>query len=103
MTSTASTAANCFFVARVFQEYLASRTLKVLIWTGAALYPALTGFLRRDSGHHWRTDVMIGYVVGGLIGYLVPQLHLTGKDRGVSLQPVSSSGGIGLAIHVAFK
>ena len=100
---TSTTAANSFFVARVFHEYLTCRRAKVLVWTGAALYPALTGFLRRDSGHHWRTDVMTGYVVGGLIGYLVPQLHLTDRGREVSLQPVSSFGGAGLAIQVTFK
>lgn len=99
---TSTTAANSFFVASVFQEYLTSRKAKILIWTGAALYPALTGYLRRDSGHHWRTDVITGYVVGGFIGYLVPRLHLAGKDRRVSLQPSSSFGGTGLAVEVSF-
>jgi hypothetical protein len=39
---TSTTAANCFFVARVFHEYLTSRRAKILLWTGAAIYPALT-------------------------------------------------------------
>ncbi len=99
---TGTAAANSFFVASVFHEYLTSRKAKVLIWTGAALYPALTGFLRRDSGHHWYTDVITGYIVGGLIGCLVPRLHLTGADRGVSLQPVSSCDCTGLAVEVSF-
>jgi membrane-associated phospholipid phosphatase len=100
---TAATAANSFFVARVFQEYLASGKAKALIWTGAVIYPAFTAYMRRESGHHWRTDVMTGYTVGALIGYLVPQLHLTDKGRRVSLQPVSSSsGGAGVAVNVTF-
>lgn len=99
---TSTTAANCFFVARVFHEYFTSRRAKVLLWTGAAIYPALTGYLRRDSGHHWRTDVITGYAVGALIGFLVPQLHLSFRDGNISARPVSISGGTGLALQVAF-
>jgi membrane-associated phospholipid phosphatase len=99
---TSTTAANCFFVARVFHEYLTSRNAKILVWTGAAIYPALTGYLRRDSGHHWRTDVLTGYAVGGLIGFLVPQLHLSLRDGDISVLPVSNSRGTGLALQVAF-
>ncbi len=99
---TSATAANSFFIARVFHEYLESRNAKIILWTGAALYPALTGFLRRDSGHHWRTDVITGYVIGGMIGYFVPQLHLSCRGGDASVQPVSTSGGAGLALCFTF-
>lgn len=97
-----TTAANCFFVARVFHEYLESRSAKILVWTGAAVYPALTGYLRVDSGHHWPTDVITGYAVGALIGYLVPQLHLSLRDGDISVRPVSDSRGTGLVLKVDF-
>ena len=87
---TASSAANCFFVAKVFQDYLESTRAKALIWAGAALYPAVTGFLRRDSGHHFRTDVITGYVAGALIGYFIPELHKIRGDR-VSVFPRPST------------
>lgn len=99
---TSTTAANCFFTARVFSEYLTSRKAKALLWTSAALYPALTGFLRRDSGHHWRTDVVTGYIVGGLIGYLVPQLHLVDRGEETSFKPVVTASRGGIAFHFTF-
>jgi membrane-associated phospholipid phosphatase len=99
---TSTTAANSFYVARVFHEYLKGRNTRILLWTGAALYPALTGFARRDSGHHWRTDVMTGYVVGGLIGFLVPQLHLSYGNGELSCRPASSFGCTGLAVCLFF-
>jgi membrane-associated phospholipid phosphatase len=99
---TSTTAANSFFVARVFHEYLEGRKSRILLWTGAALYPALTGFARRDSGHHWRTDVMTGYVVGGLIGILVPQLHLSYRGGDVSCRPASFFDSTGLAVCASF-
>jgi membrane-associated phospholipid phosphatase len=95
---TSSAAANCFFVAKVFNDYLTDRKAKALIWTGAALYPALTGYLRRDSGHHFRTDVLTGYCVGALVGYFVPRLHRNRAANEVSLYPTTilDSAGVGL-------
>lgn len=79
---TSITAASCFFLAKVFSDYPFSRTTKTIAWSAAAIYPAVVGFLRVDSGHHFRTDVLAGYAVGAAIGYLVPTLHraLDGKN-----------------------
>jgi membrane-associated phospholipid phosphatase len=99
---TSSAAANCFFVAKVFNDYLDSKRAKVAIWTAAAVYPALTGYLRRDSGHHFRTDVMTGYCVGALVGYFVPQLHkIRGKNE-LTLYPTTVQGTAGVGLCVAF-
>ena len=72
---TSTAAAMSFYVAKVFSDYLPNRKTKTIIWTAAALYPALMGYMRIDSGSHFRTDVIIGYAVGALIGYLIPVLH----------------------------
>jgi len=45
-----------------------------VIWTTAALIPAITGYLRVKGGKHFPTDVVVGYVVGALVGILVPRL-----------------------------
>jgi len=99
---TSATAANCFFVAKVFNDYLDNRAAKAAIWTGAALYPALTGYLRRDSGHHFRTDVITGYCIGALIGYFVPELHRERTMDKLSFYPVPVEGSVGLGMRVVF-
>jgi membrane-associated phospholipid phosphatase len=98
---TASAATNCFFMARVFSAYVESPKAKVAMWAGAVTYPALTGLLRVDSGHHFRTDIITGYVVGAAIGYFVPQLHRVADDR-VSLRPAAVGGDAGVEVQIAF-
>jgi membrane-associated phospholipid phosphatase len=98
---TTGTAANCFFVAKVFNDYLENKTARILIWTGAAVYPMVTGYLRRDSGHHFRTDVITGYFAGALIGYFVPELHKIRGDR-VSVGPTTASDSPAVAVRVKF-
>ena len=80
---TSTTAATTFYVARVFSDYLSNKTVKTLIWIGAAIYPALTGYLRRDTGNHFRTDVITGYLMGAAIGYLIPEIHLRNEALNV--------------------
>ncbi len=99
---TSLTAANCFFVAKVFNDYLDNSAAKAAIWTGAALYPALTGYLRRDSGHHFRTDVITGYCIGALVGYFVPELHRVRTTDKLSFYPVPVEGSVGLGMQVVF-
>ena len=98
---TSSTACNCFFMARVFSAYVESPKAKIAMWAGAATLPAVTGILRVDSGHHFPTDVIVGYVVGAGIGYFMPQLHRIADDR-VSLHPVSVGGDAGVGMQIAF-
>jgi len=72
---TSFTASNSFFTARVFTEYLTNNTAKVLIWSAAALIPAVTGLSRINTHNHFPTDAIVGYIVGAAIGYLIPELH----------------------------
>ncbi len=99
---TATTTALSFYVAKVFSDYLENSTTKTLIWAGAAMYPALVGYLRRDSGHHFRTDVLTGYAVGALIGYFVPELHKVSKDNQVSADYSFYPGFTGISIKYNF-
>jgi len=95
----ASAAMNCFFMAKVFSDYSDNRNAEVAMWTGAVLYPALTGFFRVDSGHHFTTDAITGLVAGAAVGYLVPALHH--RDDTVSVEP-QSGGGAGLSLTFSF-
>lgn len=83
---TSVTASNSFFTARVFTEYLTDNTVKVLIWSAAALIPAVTGFSRINTHNHFPTDVIVGYIVGSAIGYLIPELHKT-ENNNVTAAP----------------
>ena len=98
---TSTAASMTFFAAKVFSDYLSSRTAKTLVWTAAAVYPALVGYLRRDSANHFRTDVITGYIVGALIGFGIPLLHKT-KNQDLSVSPVVSFDQIGLALRYRF-
>jgi membrane-associated phospholipid phosphatase len=84
---TSTTAAMSFFTAKVFSDYLPDGLTKYLIWTGAIIYPALAGYLRVDSANHFPTDVLVGYAVGALIGYYIPELHKRDGKDGLSVYP----------------
>lgn len=72
---TSITAASTFFIAMVYADYHPQSRWKPLIWTGAAIIPALTGLTRFKAGKHYWTDVITGYAVGALVGTLTPYLH----------------------------
>lgn len=72
---TSITAASTFFIAMVYADYHPNSKWKPLMWTGAAIIPALTGITRVKAGKHYWTDVITGYAVGALVGTLTPFLH----------------------------
>ena len=77
-----TTASNYFFTAKVFDEYLTNSTTKVLIWSAAALIPAITSFSRVNTHNHFPTDVIVGYITGAVIGYLIPLIHKRENESG---------------------
>lgn len=70
-----TTASNYFFTASVLNEYVNNNTTKIIMWSAAALIPAVTAFSRVNTHWHFQTDVIVGYVIGAAIGYLVPLIH----------------------------
>ncbi|GIV34067.1 MAG: hypothetical protein KatS3mg031_1602 [Chitinophagales bacterium] len=72
---TSLTASASFFMARVYCDLNPDSRLKPLVWTSAALLPAIVGMLRYLAGKHYPTDILAGYVTGAGIGFLVPYLH----------------------------
>lgn len=73
---TSMTAANSFYAAKVFSDLYPDSKWKPWVWTAAAVLPALTAQQRMAAGKHFFTDVLVGYGVGALIGWGIPQLHL---------------------------
>jgi len=46
------------------------------VWAGAMGTAAATGALRVFSGKHFPSDVLAGAILGSVVGYAVPRLHL---------------------------
>ena len=99
----ASTAASMsFYVAKVFSDYLSNTTTKTIIWTSAALYPTVMGFLRIDTGNHFPTDVIIGYATGAVIGYLIPALHKSKLKNNLAVHSFVYDGKVTIGLIYSF-
>lgn len=72
---TSITAASTFFIAMVYADYHPHSKWKPLMWTGCAIFPALTGLTRVKAGKHYWTDVIVGYAIGAFVGTMTPYLH----------------------------
>ncbi|MEO1435663.1 MAG: phosphatase PAP2 family protein [Bacteroidota bacterium] len=77
---TAYASALSFMTAKVYIDYHPKAKHKWLFWSAAALLPAVTGYLRYQSGEEFPTDIIGGYLVGASVGYLVPAIHKV-KDK----------------------
>ena len=84
---TAHTATATFFAAKVYHDFNPGTAAEPLIWTAAALVPAVEGYTRIKAGKHFLSDNLVGYTVGAASGILIPQLHKK-NGRGLSLLPV---------------
>ncbi len=72
---TSVAASMSFFTAKVITDFHPNSKYNSVVWIGAATIPAVMAYLRVAAGKHFFTDVIVGYLVGGAIGILVPQLH----------------------------
>ncbi len=98
----AAAATATFFTAKVYSDFNPDSNGKFWVWAGAAAIPATVGYFRLEAGQHFLTDVLLGYGLGALTGYFVPELHKT-KDKAIEVVPsagMSATGdfykGIGL-------
>lgn len=97
---TSSTAISSFFIAKVFSDYHNLNTWqKVGVYTLATIPPAAMGHLRVKAGKHFRTDVMMGLIMGAATGILVPEFHKR-KINNFSLLPVYNEGVMGAALSL---
>jgi len=96
---TAFSASNCFFAAQVVSQYYPKSTISYASWGLATLIPASVAYLRVQSGRHFPTDVISGYIIGAACGILIPYVHTRGIDNksnvqiGMSPQVISVSLG----------
>jgi len=95
---------------RTWGDGLVGRSLPCALGVGAAL---ATGMLRMVGDKHWSTDVLVGWAVGGLIGFFdvpgpVDLLRIGFKDRSGRVRaeglilPLVSADRVGLAVTMRF-
>ncbi|GDX51315.1 hypothetical protein LBMAG27_03620 [Bacteroidota bacterium] len=106
---TSQTAAASFLFAKVisdFHPYL-KPGVKTGIWAFAITIPAVEAYFRVKGGKHYPTDVITGYALGVLSGWLIPELHhnrdyhRTKKTKlDVGLMP--SKGGMVMNMNLQF-
>jgi len=84
----AATSTATFFAAKVFQDFNPDSAAVPYVWTGAIAIPAAVGYFRMKAGQHFLTDVLLGYGLGALAGYYIPELHKTKDEAKIGFHPI---------------
>ncbi len=72
--------AGCVLFAKLYEDFYPDSQWKPAIWGGSLAIASAVGYWRYRAGRHHPTDVIVGALVGGLIGYYVPELHKKEKS-----------------------
>ena len=97
----ANAAASTFFLAKVYSDYHHIKGWKRIAMYGvAAVPPALIGSYRLQAGRHFRSDVIVGFLVGATCGIMVPELHRIKKQKDLSIEPFYSPESMGVAFRL---
>ncbi len=84
----AATTTATFFAAKAYQDFNPDSPAVPYIWAGAAALPAAVGYFRMEAGQHFLTDVLLGYGLGALAGYYIPELHKRKEDSNIGFTPI---------------
>lgn len=76
-----------FFMAKVYTDYHPNMRNKWILYTTAGALSATTGYLRIRAGQHFKTDVIVGVVMGAAIGVLVPHFHKNKAFQRLTILP----------------
>lgn len=72
----ANATAATFFAVKVYCDYHPEiGNKKILLYAAASVPPLVTGWLRMKALAHFPSDVMAGYLIGGVFGIVIPELH----------------------------
>ena len=79
-----------------------------MLYTAAAVPPLTVGYFRVESGRHFKTDVITGFIAGATSGILVPEFFRNkNKPAGntVSFTPyyVPDGGGVSMTVGLNGK
>lgn len=85
---TSVTFASSIFFAKIFSHYSSNSQIKNLVWISSISLATSVGLLRYFSGYHFPSDILTGAILGGFIGYFIPEIH---KTNNLYLYPMSDS------------
>ena len=74
---TATATAACFFAAGIYGEVYPKNN--GLIWAAASVPSLLTGYFRYSAGRHFFTDILTGFIVGAVNGFIITEIHKSGN------------------------
>lgn len=96
----ANAAASTFFLVKVYTDYHHIKGWnRILLYTAAAVPPAMVGHFRLLAGRHFRSDVIIGFLVGATSGIMVPELHRIKMPKKLSMEPFYSPESVGVSLR----
>ncbi|MGB5893178.1 MAG: phosphatase PAP2 family protein [Ignavibacteriaceae bacterium] len=73
--------ASAVFLSTTFSKYNPDSNLTPYIWGTTLLIATAVGYLRYTSGQHFPTDIITGAIVGSVIGFLIPLIHESEKEK----------------------
>ena len=95
-------AANAFasavFLSTVYARLHPTSPARPWIWGGSLAAATTVGYLRYDAGKHFPTDIIAGAVLGGAIGWAVPNMH-AGDRVSVAIAPGADGTVVGLSLR----
>lgn len=101
-----TTATGFFFTAKMIDDFNPDLKpgQKILLYTGAFIPSAYSGYLRIKGLKHFPTDVALGLSMGALSGIMVPQMHKWWAKRHRSRMVAvpfygGGAGGVGLSLR----
>jgi membrane-associated phospholipid phosphatase len=97
---TSISAVSCFLMASMYDDYNPNSRLSPYLWVGACFMPALTAYYRYDAGKHFPSDLVAGYIVGSVVGVLIPKLHTKSSKINVGLTFQTSGK---LRTHLSYR
>lgn len=95
---TANTAAATFFMAKVYSDYhpeLGNK--KYWLYAGACVPPLVEAYIRFKALMHFPSDLMEGFVIGAVVGVVMPSLHKV-RTQNVEVGVTSVPNGAGLGL-----
>lgn len=85
-----NTFAFAIFLSKTFTDIYGKTVWSKLVWGTTLTFATATAYARVKGGVHFPSDVIVGSLVGGAIGYFIPVLHKV-KPEKLSLQVLPGS------------